>query len=283
MDGLTTALGRRPRVEQEQVTVVVALRIVAVTEDDDARLREPAPHPGGAAGRRTGVVNHRHLDATQPDRRHLGEPVVEAVVVVAEHSRERGPLGERGQNRGVEDVAGVEDLVSLVGQRPDRCGHPTEGVVPEMGVRDDKDLHRATVAPCPYPWRMEITRTQLPGAVIGFLRDGTSTVVEAPTGPVRLDGFTFGVADIDEAPPHSGEMHPDGDELLYVITGRAAVLLEDDGTQETIGTVTRHVLEPGDAFVVPKGHWHRIETLEPYRLVHLTPGPGDGHRPLTRD
>jgi mannose-6-phosphate isomerase-like protein (cupin superfamily) len=129
---------------------------------------------------------------------------------------------------------------------------------------------------------MEITRTQLPGAVVTMARDGSSAVVEAPTRPVRIDGHTFGVADIDQAPPHRGEVHPDGDELLYVISGRCEVVLEEGGTEETVGTETRHVLEPGDAMVVPQGHWHRIETLEPYRLVHLTPGPGDGHRPLTR-
>jgi len=130
---------------------------------------------------------------------------------------------------------------------------------------------------------MDVKRTRLPGDVVVMFRDGTSTIVESPSRPVRLDGHTFGVADIDEPPPHNGEVHPDGDELVYVISGSAALLLEEGGTLETIGEVTRHVLEAGDAFVIPQGHWHRFETIEPYRLVHLTPGPGDGHRPLTRD
>jgi hypothetical protein len=26
--------------------------------------------------------------------------------------------------------------------------------------------------------------------------------------------------------------------------------------------------------------WHRLESLEPVHLVHVTPGPGSGHRPM---
>jgi mannose-6-phosphate isomerase-like protein (cupin superfamily) len=133
---------------------------------------------------------------------------------------------------------------------------------------------------------MTIKQARLPGAVIALLRDGTTTVVDAPTRPVRLDGLTFGVADVASVadnPPHNGEMHPDGDELLYLVSGRADVIIEEGGTQETVGAETRVALGAGEAIVVPRGHWHRIELVEPYRLVHVTPGPGDGHRPLTRD
>jgi hypothetical protein len=30
---------------------------------------------------------------------------------------------------------------------------------------------------------------------------------------------------------------------------------------------------------VPKGLWHRVEALEPGRLLHATPGPGGDYRP----
>ena len=80
--------------------------------------------------------------------------------------------------------------------------------------------------------------------------------------------------------PHRGEIHPDGDELLYLVSGAIDVVVETGGTQESIGEehVTR--VEPGQAFIVPRGLWHRVEVREPSRLVHITPGPGDGHRPL---
>ena len=68
-------------------------------------------------------------------------------------------------------------------------------------------------------------------------------------------------------------------ELLYVVTGRAEVVL-DDGDQDTVGIETRVEVGPGEAFVVPRGVWHRVVPLEPTHLVHITPGPGDGHRQL---
>jgi len=53
----------------------------------------------------------------------------------------------------------------------------------------------------------------------------------------------------------------------------------DDGDQGTIGRQTKVVLQAGDAYVVPRGVWHQLETLEPSYLVHVTPGPGGDHRP----
>ena len=118
------------------------------------------------------------------------------------------------------------------------------------------------------------------GVVATLLRDGTSAVVSSRGGPVRADGLTVGVVPhMDRPPPHRGELHPDGDELLYLVSGRVEVVL-DDGDLDHVGAETRHEVGPGEAFVVPKGVWHRLEVLEPAHLVHVTPGPGSGHRPL---
>ena len=77
-------------------------------------------------------------------------------------------------------------------------------------------------------------------------------------------------------PPHGGEMHPDGDELLFLVSGKLTVVLEDQDPP-------RHVeLTPGQAVVVPRGIWHRVLIVEPSQLVHVTPGPGGEHRPLPR-
>jgi quercetin dioxygenase-like cupin family protein len=75
-------------------------------------------------------------------------------------------------------------------------------------------------------------------------------------------------------------MHPDGDELLYLISGRIDVILEDGGDVENIGVQRVEALQPGDAIVVPRGVWHRVDVRESSHLVHVTPGPGGGHRPL---
>ncbi|HKY15942.1 MAG TPA: cupin domain-containing protein [Microthrixaceae bacterium] len=117
-------------------------------------------------------------------------------------------------------------------------------------------------------------------AVAALARDGTSEVIESRSGPpVRIDGVTVGAPLMTASAPHRGELHPDGDELLYLISGRVAVVL-DDGDIETVGIEERFALEPGTACIVPRGVWHRVEVLEPSHLVHVTPGPGGGHRPL---
>jgi len=96
---------------------------------------------------------------------------------------------------------------------------------------------------------------------------------------VRVDGFTVGAPLLTSDPPHRGEMHPDGDELLYLASGSIDVILEDGGDEQTVGSERVETLHPGEAILVPKGVWHRVHVREPSRLVHITPGPGDGHRP----
>jgi mannose-6-phosphate isomerase-like protein (cupin superfamily) len=77
-------------------------------------------------------------------------------------------------------------------------------------------------------------------------------------------------------PPHGGEVHPDGDEILYLISGGLDVILEEaDGDRKV-------TVKPGEAIVVPKGVWHRVELREPSHLLFITPGPGGAHRPLPR-
>lgn len=94
--------------------------------------------------------------------------------------------------------------------------------------------------------------------------------------PQRIDGFTIGAPEITGDALHDGEVHPDGDELLYLLSGAVTVTLElPDGN---------HLVDlgPGDAVVVPKGVWHQITMREPGRLVHITPGPnGDARLPGT--
>lgn len=92
--------------------------------------------------------------------------------------------------------------------------------------------------------------------------------------PVRIDGLTVGIANATRDAPHGGELHTDGDELLYVISGRVRVTAEsapDDVCE----------LSPGECCIVPKGEWHRVHLLEPTHLLHITPGPHGDHRPLS--
>lgn len=109
---------------------------------------------------------------------------------------------------------------------------------------------------------------------VGLSRDlAASLVPERPDPPVPVDGITFGVATMTENAPHDGEMHPDGDEILYLVSGRVRVTLETDPVE---------VLEmsAGAGLVVPKGVWHKVDILEPSRIVYATPGPNNRFRPL---
>ncbi len=120
--------------------------------------------------------------------------------------------------------------------------------------------------------RIDLTRE-----VVGLDRaDGRARLVDQVAGrpPQRIDGFTIGAPQIAGDPPHDGEMHPDGDELLYLVSGAVTVTLELSG-----GT-TQVDLGAGDAIVVPQGVWHQITTLEPGQLIHITPGPNGDARPL---
>jgi mannose-6-phosphate isomerase-like protein (cupin superfamily) len=115
----------------------------------------------------------------------------------------------------------------------------------------------------------------LTGRVVGLERaTGQARALDASHGPVRLDGYTFGAPLMTEDAPHDGEMHPDADELLDLVSGRVEVHLELDEGDRTVD------VGPGQAIIVPRGVWHRVHICEPSHLVHLTPGPGGGHRPL---
>jgi mannose-6-phosphate isomerase-like protein (cupin superfamily) len=112
--------------------------------------------------------------------------------------------------------------------------------------------------------------------VVGLEQVGGRAWLMARTdhGPPRIDGYTVGAPFMTADAPHNGEMHPDGDELLYLVSGAIQVWLELDGGDRTVD------VEPGQAVVVPRGVWHRVLLKEPSRLVHITPGPGGDHRPL---
>ena len=106
------------------------------------------------------------------------------------------------------------------------------------------------------------------------------SITSAPPGPPRrIDGYTIGaIPNIDGPGPHNGEVHPDGDEFLYVVSGAMELIL-DDGDERAVGVETKVLLRSGDAYVVPRGVWHRLESVERSYLLHVTPGPNGGHRP----
>lgn len=70
------------------------------------------------------------------------------------------------------------------------------------------------------------------------------------------------------------EMHPAGDEILFMLEGKAVFVLElPDGPKEV-------ELNAGRLLVVPTGVWHTAKVGEPSRLLTITAGQGTQHRPV---
>lgn len=69
------------------------------------------------------------------------------------------------------------------------------------------------------------------------------------------------------------EMHPEGDEFVYLLGGAVELLLEQDGR------IVTHRLEGSGAVVVPRGVWHTARVREPSRMLHVTRGAGTQTRP----
>ena len=101
-------------------------------------------------------------------------------------------------------------------------------------------------------------------------------LAQRPDPSIPFAGATFGVATMSENSPHGGERHPDGDELLYLISGRARVVFVDQPIDDID-------VKPGDGLIVPAGVWHRVDILEPSQIVYLTPGPNNEYLPLADD
>ncbi len=119
----------------------------------------------------------------------------------------------------------------------------------------------------------KIDRVDVSRSVLDVHRDlSVSTRARKPGPPERIDGMTIGIQTVTRDAPHGGEMHPDGDEILYVISGRLRVT-GDSEPNEPIE------LGPGEACIVRKGEWHRVTVVEPAQLVNITPGPRGEHRP----
>jgi mannose-6-phosphate isomerase-like protein (cupin superfamily) len=120
----------------------------------------------------------------------------------------------------------------------------------------------------------KITRVEFTRSSIAISRDLFMSVVEQRPGPPACcDGLMVGIAEMARDPPHGGELHPDGDELIYVISGKVSVVGESAPDESC-------ELGPGDSCIVSKGEWHRVRILEPTRLLHITPGPRSDHRPV---
>lgn len=87
--------------------------------------------------------------------------------------------------------------------------------------------------------------------------------------PVELDGRRIGLLTVDvPGERDEWEMHPDQDELLFLVEGAIDVFLCSDlnsGVEEAVH------FEAGEACLVPQGMWHRQVVVSPCKMLFLTP------------
>jgi mannose-6-phosphate isomerase-like protein (cupin superfamily) len=71
--------------------------------------------------------------------------------------------------------------------------------------------------------------------------------------------------------PH-WEMHPHGEEILVLLSGKLAMVFDEGGKERNVA------LEEGRACIVPRGTWHRAIVHVPGTLLGITYGRGTQHR-----
>ena len=76
----------------------------------------------------------------------------------------------------------------------------------------------------------------------------------------------------DDVHASKWERHPNGDELLCVVSGQIDVVLQESSGERLIS------LEPLTGLIVSQGVWHRLVVKEPAVLVGVTRHADTQHR-----
>ncbi len=71
------------------------------------------------------------------------------------------------------------------------------------------------------------------------------------------------------------EMHPQGDEIVVLLSGSLELIFEKKSGHKTITLSTL-----ASWALVPKGVWHTARVHEPATVLFITPGDGTLQRPL---
>jgi mannose-6-phosphate isomerase-like protein (cupin superfamily) len=83
------------------------------------------------------------------------------------------------------------------------------------------------------------------------------------------------VAQFDfEADWPSWEIHPAGDEIVVLLSGRADMILDLGGSYQVTA-----LAQSGSFVIVPKGTWHTARISTPTSMLFVTPGQGTENKP----
>ena len=69
------------------------------------------------------------------------------------------------------------------------------------------------------------------------------------------------------------EMHPHGEEIVFVLSGKGEFIQQIDGEEQRIP------VSAGVCLVNPAGVWHSADVEEPITAIYVTPCPGTNHKP----
>ena len=108
--------------------------------------------------------------------------------------------------------------------------------------------------------------------------DGGAQFWSQPPGQLEKFGRGWLVTEYtyDEDWPN-WEVHPEADELVYVLDGDVELLLEMSTGVDTVRVQGRGLV------IVHRGVWHTLRVHAPSRLLHVTMGAGTRHRPLAEE
>jgi len=72
---------------------------------------------------------------------------------------------------------------------------------------------------------------------------------------------------------NSWEMHPNGDELVVLMSGEVSFVFELEGTTKSID-----LSQAGSCLIVPQGVWHTAKVQQSAQVLFITPGEGTQNR-----
>jgi mannose-6-phosphate isomerase-like protein (cupin superfamily) len=94
----------------------------------------------------------------------------------------------------------------------------------------------------------------------------------------RFDGFKgrLLVATFDfEKDWPTWEVHPQGDEIVVLLSGAADMVLEENGSHRVVA-----LSKSGQCVIVPKGTWHTARIVVPTSMLFITPGEGTENKTI---
>ena len=103
--------------------------------------------------------------------------------------------------------------------------------------------------------------------------EGQAPVSDAARPVAEDGGWLFSGYELSADMDH-WEMHPEGNEVLYVVSGAMDLVIEEGSGDRTIA------LTAGTACLIPQGAWHRQIVRAPGRYLAITYGRGTQHRPF---